>query len=334
MRNRKFEKYYLRYLNGESLGEKEMTGLKKWMAKDEKDKNYLERLHKAAKAKTLSEQLNSVDVDENWTRFEQTITKKTLQGANYSFTRINRFTLYRIAAAIVLLITATAILYFSVTRPDYSIQQVSSANQVIEIKLSDGSLVLLNRNASLSYPEKLRKNRREVILSGEAYFDITRKKNAPFYVFTDKLAVKVLGTSFNIKETIEGNTVVSVITGEVAFFEKDNRKNIIHLSKGQRGIFNPNTDKFKQDTLGLTNTYFWDKNNLTFKDLPLAEVFDRLEIIFDKRFLISDQEILEEKLTAKCEGQELEEILDEFSILLNIQYHVAGDTIKIQKANE
>ena len=149
-----------------------------------------------------------------------------------------------------------------------------------------------------------------------------------------KLTVKVLGTSFNIEEADNGNTIVSVINGKVAFYEKDNRENIIKLTAGQSGTFNPNTGKFKQDTIDTAFSFFWNKDKLTFKDESLGNVFKQLEVVFGKHFVIADQEILEEKLTTKCEGQELDEILDEFSILLNIQYHIAGDTIKIQKANE
>jgi transmembrane sensor len=334
MRNKRVEKYYLQFLNGEPLGEKEKDLLKQWMAQNDRNKNYLERLHKAAKAKNLSEQLRSVDVDKNWTRFGQSIAKKTLQGTDYSFTRVDRFALYRIAAAVIFLLSVTAILYFSINRPDYSIQQVNSGDRSTEINLSDGSLVLLNRGSSLSYPLKLNRKRREVLLTGEAYFDIAHKKNAPFYVQLDKLAVKVLGTSFTIKETVEGSTMVCVIKGKVAFYEKDNKDNIMLLSTGQRGTFDPETGNFKQDTLDKASTFFWEEDKLIFKDQPLEEVFSQLEAVFDKRFVVVDEKILEEKLTAKFEGQEIDEILDELSILLNIQYHIAGDTVKIQKAHE
>lgn len=334
MRNKKLEKYYLQYLNGEPLGEKEKDLLKRWMAQDDRNKNYLERLHKAAEAKNLSEQLQSVDVDENWNRFGQTIAKKTLQGTDHSFTRIDRFALYRIAAVVIFLLSVTAVLYFSIDRPDYSIQQVNSGDRSTEINLSDGSLVLLNKGSSLSYPLKLQRKKREVILSGEAYFDITHKKNAPFYVQLNKLAIKVLGTSFNIKETDKGFTIVSVIKGKVAFYEKNNKNNIILLSTGQRGTFDPETGDFKQDTLDKASTFFWEEDKLVFKDQPLDEVFSQLEAVFDKRFVVVNEKILEEKLTATFEGQELDKILDELSILLNIQYHIAGDTVKIQKARE
>src|SRR4030043_2247420 len=112
MNRKRLEELYLRHLNGEQPGETEMNEVLAWIAKDERNKNYLERLYIATKAKTLSEQLKSVDVDKNWTRFRDTMARKTLKGADNSFTRNTRLTLLRIAAATIFLAATAAIFYF------------------------------------------------------------------------------------------------------------------------------------------------------------------------------------------------------------------------------
>ncbi len=334
MKTKRLEELYLRHLNGEHLGEKEMSRVKEWIAKDEKNKDYLERLYKATKAKILSKQLKSVDVDKNWTRYKETIARKTIEGVDYSFTRNNRLTLLRIAAVIIFLVAITAIIYLLKSKPDYSIQQVSSIDQYTEIKLSDGSVVLLNRGSVFTYPQELHRKCREVELTGEAYFNIAQKENSPFYVYLDRLTVQILGTSFNIKEKENGNTVVNVFAGKVAFYENSNVDNLIQLSAGQKGTFNMNTAKFKQDRLDEDSTFFWNQDKLTFKNQSLVAVFNELEEAFHKRFIIDDPDILKDRLTSKFNGLDLDEILDELSILFNIQYYIKGDTIYIQKDHE
>lgn len=334
MNTKRLEELYLRHLNGEQLGEKEMTRVQEWIAKNEKNKDYLDRLYKATKAKILSKQLKSVDVDKNWTRYKETIARKTMEGVNYSFTRNNRINLLRIAAAIILLVAITVILYILRSKPDYSIQQVSSINQNTEIKLSDGSIVLLNRGSVLTYPQELHRKRRAVELTGEAFFNIAHKENAPFYVYLDRLTVQVLGTSFNIKDKENGNTVVNVFAGKVAFFESGNVNNLIQLSAGQKGTFNINTGNFKQDLVDADSTFFWNNNKLNFKNQSLAIVFNELEKTFYKRFVIDNPDILRDRLTSKFSGLDLDEILDELSILFNIQYYIKGDTVYIQKDHE
>jgi transmembrane sensor len=331
MNKKRLEELYLRHLNGEQPGEIEMNEVLEWIAKDERNKNYLERLYIATKAKTLSEQLKSVDVDKNWIRFRDTISRKTLEGADYSFTRNTRLTLLRIAAAAIFLAAAVGILYFVKSQSYFSIQQVSSASQGTEVKLSDGSIVLLNKGSVLTFPKKLHRKKREVKLSGEAYFNVARKKNFPFHVYLDRLTLQVLGTSFNIKEAENGNTVVSVLDGKVAFYEKNNRDNSMQLSAGQKGTFNASTKEFRQDTIDKDFTFFWDQTKLNFKHQSLEVVFKELEKTFHKRFVIADKDILGNKFTSDCKGADLVEILNEMSILFKIQYDIKGDTVYIQK---
>jgi len=150
-------------------------------------------------------------------------------------------------------------------------------------------------------------------------------------VYLDRLTVQVLGTSFIINENVNGNTIVNVFTGKVAFYEKGNIDNLIQLSAGQKGIFDTNTGKFKQGVLDTDSTFFLDTNKLSFENLPLADVFKLLEKVFHKRFIIDDPGILRNKLTSQCNGQDLDEILNELSILFNIQYDIKGDTVYIQK---
>jgi transmembrane sensor len=334
MNTKQLEELYLRHLNGEQLDEEEMAMVQEWLAKDKKNKDYLEQLHKAAKANTLSEQFRSVDVDENWNRYKDTITRKTKERIDYSFSRNFRPNLLRIAAVIILVAASAAIIYLLRSGQDYSIQQVSSVSQHTEIRLSDGSTILLNRGSVLTYPKVLRRKRREVELAGEAYFNIIHKEKVPFYVYINDLAVQVLGTTFSIKETESGNTIVNVLSGKVAFYEKDSTNNLIQIEVGQKGIFNNSTGKFKQDWLDEDSTFFWNQGKLIFKNQSLAAVFKELEEVFSKSFIITDPEILRNKLTSKCEGLELDEILDEMSILFNIQYNIKGDTVYIQKDHE
>jgi transmembrane sensor len=331
MNTKRLEEIYLRHLNGEQLDEKEITRIRKWIAKHDRHKNYLERLYNATKAKTLSEQLKSVDVDKNWNRFRNSITLKTMEEIDQPYTRKARLTFLRIAAAILFLAVTAAVIYLVISKPDYSIQQVSSVNQHIEIRLSDGSIVLLNTGSVLDFSRELHPKRREVELTGEAYFNIARNEKAPFCVSLDRLTVQVLGTSFNIKETGNGNTVVSVLAGKVAFYENNNTDNSIQLIAGQKGTFNVSTGKFSKETLDPDSTFFWDQAKLNFKHQSLDTVFIELEKAFHKKFVIADKNMLRNKFTSDCEGADLDEILDEMSILYNIQYNIKGDTVYIQK---
>ena len=90
------------------------------------------------------------------------------------------------------------------------------AGQRINITLVDGTNVWLNARTSLSYPVKFGKNNRQVVLDGEAYFDVTKDKSKPFIVQTDNYNVEVLGTQFDVNAYSEtGEFETTLMSGSL-----------------------------------------------------------------------------------------------------------------------
>ena len=85
-----------------------------------------------------------------------------------------------------------------------------------DITLSDGTHIWLNSGSQLSYPTEFLGKTREVLLSGEAFFDVKHNPEKPFYVITRELKIRVLGTSFNVSAYDEDVTAQAIlITGKV-----------------------------------------------------------------------------------------------------------------------
>ena len=70
-------------------------------------------------------------------------------------------------------------------------------NTPINVILDDSSLVTLQPTAKIYYSVR-QFHKREIFLEGDAFFNVTKNKEAPFYVYAGSLVTKVLGTSFNI----------------------------------------------------------------------------------------------------------------------------------------
>jgi len=85
-----------------------------------------------------------------------------------------------------------------------------------QLVLSDGTRVWLNSETSLKFPVQFTHNKREVILEGEAFFEVTKNPNAPFIVKTGQMDVEVLGTSFNVSAYKDEATVqATLVEGKV-----------------------------------------------------------------------------------------------------------------------
>jgi transmembrane sensor len=90
-----------------------------------------------------------------------------------------------------------------------------------EVVLEDGSTITLGKNSRLSYPEHFKEGHRSVVLTGEAFFDIAKDRHRPFYIYTNEVVTKVLGTSFRIQALENDNqVVVQVKTGRVSVYSQ------------------------------------------------------------------------------------------------------------------
>lgn len=83
------------------------------------------------------------------------------------------------------------------------------------VRLADGSLVVLQRNARIRFPKQFSGSKRDVFLTGNAFFEVVPDRAKPFRVFTRELTTEVLGTSFLINAPETGGINVVVKTGKV-----------------------------------------------------------------------------------------------------------------------
>ena len=80
-----------------------------------------------------------------------------------------------------------------------------------EIVLCDGSKVWLNAASSLKFPAAFKGRIREVILTGEGYFEVAKNASMPFHVTVNDMTVEVLGTHFNVNAYVDENSVATTL---------------------------------------------------------------------------------------------------------------------------
>ena len=105
----------------------------------------------------------------------------------------------RIAAVTIVAIAGYFITSDFLYNKEVQLQTVTvPAGQRAQITLADGTRVWLNSKSTMKYAANFGRNERNVELDGEAYFEVAKNKNIPFYVHTETNKVKVVGTSFNV----------------------------------------------------------------------------------------------------------------------------------------
>lgn len=149
---------------------------------------------------------------------------------------------------------------------------ISANDEKKEITLPDNSIILLNKGANLVYNTNFSIDNRDVILEGEAFFEVNKDQNLPFRVFIGSSTVEVLGTSFNIKN-LNNDIRVSVISGKVAFYETDRKDNRVDLIKNEESQYNKKSHKFDAKQKMNPNNLAWRNGIFIFNGEPLKDVF-------------------------------------------------------------
>jgi ferric-dicitrate binding protein FerR (iron transport regulator) len=135
--------------------------------------------------------------------------------------------------------------------------------------LEDGSVVYLSARTSLQYPDRFTDNKREVILQGNAFFDISRNPDKPFIIETRQVIIEVLGTSFNVKNPDDAAFSLSVRHGEVRVTSKVNGQTVNVIAGETALLRSCNLQKIRTTDMSQFKSYL---KRVHFKDQRLADV--------------------------------------------------------------
>jgi len=195
------------------------------------------------------------------------------------------------------------------------------------LTLNDGSTVDLSPNSTLSYPENSNPSKREVILNGEATFNIAKDVAKPFFVQSNSVLISVLGTRFTVNSykadsatkviLHEGRVMVKISNssapdnkneyylspGDVFIYKKANKPSrILHLEKDKGGCY-------------------------VFNNYPLDVVFDQLQIIYNTRIVYNRAELGNRSFIGKVDKKDsVYHILQSIALLNNFRLHKQGDS--------
>lgn len=191
----------------------------------------------------------------------------------------------------------------------YESTVVTQRAQRRHVVLPDRTSVWLNADSRLSYNSWENKNRREVYLTGEAYFEVAKDSLRPFVVKVKDFDVKVLGTKFNINAYEEEKYAATTVQeGHVAVVRKE--KEVFHLLKNDRVAFNREQKRFKKGQVNAATYSSWREGRLCFREESFPDLIKTLERYFDVDISLEDEKLADYVFTGTFEtGMKPGEIL-------------------------
>lgn len=194
--------------------------------------------------------------------------------------------------------------------------ELATKEKVTTQTLSDGSVVTLNRNTLLTYPKRFIGGRRQVDLpEGEAFFSIKPDKSKPFLIYAGSTTIKVVGTSFNVKNKAG---IVEVIV-ETGIVEVTRNKNVLRLHPGEKVTVQKTVQQLnRQKTPDQLYSYYRSKEFIA-DDTPLWRVVQVLNEAYDSQIIIGNKTLNNLQLNTTFRNESLDDILNVISHTFNIK---------------
>jgi transmembrane sensor len=264
-------------------------------------------------------------------------------------TRIPRIWRVVAAAVVILAIGGGAIWFFQGDRNPFVVRYVDRQLKVgygerSKLVLSDGSTVWLNAGSKLSYPDVFTGDKRVVTLEGEAFFDIARHVDMPFFVHAGKVTIKVLGTRFDVK-AYRGDAGVSttLISGKVqVMLDGEPDKKIVLSPNEKLMVMNSvagaatggnalhyqvqGVPRAGDDSLPETA---WVENRLVLSNETLEDVARVLERRYDVQIEIAGARLKEEHVSGVFERETVQQVLDILKMTTKFKYSIEGKKVRL-----
>ncbi|QLC67144.1 FecR family protein [Flavobacterium sp. LPB0248] len=205
--------------------------------------------------------------------------------------------------------------------------------KTFKIELSDGTSINMNAGSSLKYPVQFIKgHNREVVLDGEAFFDVASDKAHPFIVKTRGVNVKVLGTKFNVssyKEDKDINTVL--IEGSVNLTDSHNAKSKTILVPGEKGSWSNEKTEIAVEKVDTRFYTEWINGEIVFRKTAFKDIIIKLERTYNVTIENNRTDILDKKFNASFNKniESIEKVLETMSKIQGFTFKKEGKLIKI-----
>ncbi len=271
-----------------------------------------------------------------------------------SFVKIKRYySLFQKVAAVLIIplfVIATYLLIVNIGKKDGSLVRVSQVMENLSDTLSKGKLttqefvsppgtrskitladsteVWLNSTSSLIVDNEYGKDIRRVKLLGQGFFNVRKNKAVPFIVeVSDKMKIKVTGTSFSVNAYPENANIETVlVTGSVKLMTQSET---IDLKPSERAVIDRESNKLSVSTVDNDKYKSWKDGVLIFSEAPMKEVLSVLERWYNVKISVNDNVIMTYKFTARLDNCSMAQVLDYLSYSSPIKYSIKEKDVQL-----
>ncbi|MEO8561891.1 MAG: FecR domain-containing protein [bacterium] len=207
----------------------------------------------------------------------------------------------------------------------------TGVGRVDSVKLADGTRAILGPMSTLNVAGGYGVSSREVMLTGEAFFDVVHDARVPFVVRTSSATMRDVGTSFSVRGDGQRATRVAVSTGAVDVAALGASSTPVVLRAGDRAVVGSDGVHVERGVVS-SDELSWTRGVLVFDDAPIAEVATGLRRWFGLALVVTDSVLANRRLTASFDRAIAADVGAVLAAALGASVTRSGDTLRLSPA--
>ncbi|AOM77098.1 FecR family protein [Pedobacter steynii] len=247
--------------------------------------------------------------------------------------------LLKVAAVLVLLAGTGMLGYHLLNHPaDKNVDILTTTGEKTFKVLDDGTRIWLNKNSSINYNKSFGQHKREIILEGEAYFDVVKNEDIPLLIHVGNIDIEVKGTAFNVNAYKNSKKIqVALVRGLIQITDKLDSKQKILLHPNERLIFNTARDSTQHKFLvssikseTLLNETKWIADTLIFSKERLSDLVMRMEKKYDLRIEIHSEKLKDKRFSGRFANETIQQALEALKLSYPLTYTINNRLVVIK----
>ena len=200
-----------------------------------------------------------------------------------------------------------------------------------KVRLADGTLVYLNSATRMKYPVKFDEKERKVYLSGEAYLEVAKEPERPFFVEMEGVEVRVYGTSFNVNTHQEGNIQTVLVKGSIGVKVLSSGMESM-IRPGQMAEFKQGNTKVDVKDVNVAVYTDWKDGIFRFENQRLEDILTVLSNWYDVDVFYQTASVKELHFSGYMERyKDVSVILEAITLSTGVTFSIQGKTIVVSK---
>ncbi|MDY3033330.1 MAG: DUF4974 domain-containing protein [Odoribacter sp.] len=195
--------------------------------------------------------------------------------------------------------------------------------------LSDGTRVWLNSESEITFPVSFVGGSREVVVKGEAYFEVKSDKAHPFIVHAKEVDIEVVGTKFNVAAYEDSHRVVTTLAEGRVNVEMSGQ--VVGLSPDEQVSVDLKSGKMAKNSVSASTNISWIQGIFEYENMTLEEITTQLSRWYGVDFIFSAAEFKTRRFTGVVKKyDELNNVLKIIEKTTNVSFMINGKDIAVK----